>query len=351
MVFDPTEEQFDLPTGAIKLRDRQGWKLKVVGEENQPQVLLGIEVMNAPQGHRIAARTQWTGEANGLVGTQTGRTIYSAPRTATIVRVAFGARHEECQSLGDEVEAPVIDVTPVEQVKRSGFPIQLIEPTDVVDRPTGQINGGRNVATQIEQGVQLHRTFASSELRPRKNRQAQIDRRRVEDAYGLFQLHGERFVSMKGASLGDERAGEAGVDAPVALLVGTGQRVARNVAPKAHVIKLFLMRVQAGFDVAQTFAIRELRKSQTKELIEARKTLDFVVALVALHAMTKLGQGQQVHQLSKNRPATVQAPSLRGVGDGPRVSRNSNRFCSISWATHQVQLHLQQFLRSTLGQH
>ena len=67
------------------------------------------------------------------------------------------------------------------------------------------------------------------------------------------------------------------------------------------------MRAQAGFDVAQTLAISELGKSQGQELIEAGKTLYLVIAMVTIHATAKLDQRKQVHQLSKNRSATVHA--------------------------------------------
>src|SRR5208282_1991220 len=126
----------------------------------------------------------------------------------------------------------------------------------------------------------------------------------------LVQFHPERFVLIEAAGLGDEQAGKVGVDAPVALLVGVGQGVARDGAPKAHVIKLRRMRAQAGFDVAQTLAISELRKSQREEWIEAGNTLYLVVAMVTIYATAKFGERKQVHQLSKNRPATVHLRSF-----------------------------------------
>src|SRR5208282_5128165 len=150
----------------------------------------------------------------------------------------------------------------------------------------------------------------------------------------LVQFHPERFVLIEGAGLRDEQAGEIGVDAPVALLVGVGQGVARDGTPKAHVIKLWLMRAQAGFDVAQTLAISELGKSQREELIEAGKTLYLVVALVTIHATAKLGQRKQAHQLSKNRSPIVQVLSSESLGNGRIVHPNSNRFRSFSRATH-----------------
>lgn len=60
-------------------------------------------------------------------------------------------------------------------------------------------------------------------------------------------------VQLPGGS--DEQVGEIGEDAPVAMLVGMGEVVARDAAAKPHVIELGLLRPQAGFDVAQAFTV------------------------------------------------------------------------------------------------
>ena len=48
VLLDPAEEQFDLSTGSIELCDGQGREQKIVGEENQAPVVVGIEVVDAP---------------------------------------------------------------------------------------------------------------------------------------------------------------------------------------------------------------------------------------------------------------------------------------------------------------
>jgi hypothetical protein len=69
-------------------------------------------------------------------------------------------------------------------------------------------------------------------------------------------------------------------------------------------IKLRASDPQAGLNIPKAFAIGQLRERQAKELIEARKTLNFVTALVTAHAFAELVQGQVVHQLRKNGPSS-----------------------------------------------
>jgi hypothetical protein len=45
MLFDPLEEQLDLPTAAIKLRDRERGQAEVVGQEDQLPSMLEIVIV------------------------------------------------------------------------------------------------------------------------------------------------------------------------------------------------------------------------------------------------------------------------------------------------------------------
>jgi hypothetical protein len=108
------------------------------------------------------------------------------------------------------------------------------------------------------------------------------------------------------------------------------QCVARNTSAKPQMIQLGLLRAQTGFDVAQTFAPGELRQGQTEKLIPAGEALRFVIAAVTFHAATEFGAGKKIHQLSKNRSATVHAALPSQLRSGHSVAVNSNRYRSFS---------------------
>ena len=112
-------------------------------------------------------------------------------------------------------------------------------------------------------------------------------------------------MSIQGACLTDENLGEVGVNTPVAPLVGVRQSVPGNRTAKAHVIEPRADRAQAGFDVAQTFAVAELRKRHTQELVQTRERMNIEVALIAGYASAELGVRKQVHQLRKDGAALV----------------------------------------------
>ena len=53
MLFDPFEEQFDLPATTVKLGDRQRRQIEVVGQKDQIFFVFGIVEFDASQVLRV----------------------------------------------------------------------------------------------------------------------------------------------------------------------------------------------------------------------------------------------------------------------------------------------------------
>ena len=119
---------------------------------------------------------------------------------------------------------------------------------------------GRYVAAQIQQRVELDGGLGALERRPGEDREAEIDGRGVEGVNGVVEFDAEPVLGIERACDGDQRLSEIGMDAPVAFLVGVGQCIPGNIPPDAHVVELALLGAQAGLDIAQAFAIGELRE-------------------------------------------------------------------------------------------
>ena len=112
-------------------------------------------------------------------------------------------------------------------------------------------------------------------------------------------------MAVKVASGGNQNLSEIGIDPPVPVFVGVCQRVARNLSSEAHMIELGLLGTKTSFDIAEAFAISELSKCQTEELIPAGKIFDIAIALVSIDANLKLVGGEEVHELRENGSALV----------------------------------------------
>jgi hypothetical protein len=67
MLFDPFEEQLDLPAKLVQSGNRSWREAKVVGQKEKPFLKFDIDIMNATQVFGIVDRTLRSGKANGLV--------------------------------------------------------------------------------------------------------------------------------------------------------------------------------------------------------------------------------------------------------------------------------------------
>ncbi|GAB1720379.1 MAG: hypothetical protein NTAFB09_21100 [Nitrosospira sp.] len=76
MLFDPFEEQFDLPAAAVKLSDGQGGQFEVVGQEHQFLIVSGVEELDAPQVLRVVPGLVVTGERDYLIAAQAGGFVH-----------------------------------------------------------------------------------------------------------------------------------------------------------------------------------------------------------------------------------------------------------------------------------
>jgi len=80
-------------------------------------------------------------------------------------------------------------------------------------------------------------------------------------------------------------------------------------------IKLLVMRVQACFNIPQTFPVRKLGIGKAEELIITGKVSDPVVAIVFFNEFVELIPWQMLQYLSENRfPCIHRQPSLPLLG-------------------------------------
>jgi hypothetical protein len=104
------------------------------------------------------------------------------------LEIGFGSGHEESTTLRQPVQPSKVDVPPVHYVVRARFRDQVIEDVYVMHLAVRYFYVGRYVTAQIQQRVQLDRPFLLTEVGPRKQRQAKVDRGGVQRVDGVIQL-------------------------------------------------------------------------------------------------------------------------------------------------------------------
>ena len=148
MLLDPFEEEFDLPAVAIELGDGQRRHGEVVGQENQRLARLGIAIADAAHGDGIIVLGVQAGEHHGLVETQAGSFVHGAGVTPGVAEVLFGAGDEESAALVEPMPAGEVQIAAIHDVKRTGFPDELVEDVDVMHTARGDNDDGGKVALE-----------------------------------------------------------------------------------------------------------------------------------------------------------------------------------------------------------
>ena len=194
MLFDPFEEQLDLPTAAIQLGDSQWWQVEVVGQKDESFLRLHIEVTNAAQLLGITFAGHGIDECHDLIADHSGRSVYWLGVEALEIEALFGPRNKEGGSEMQFVQACEIEVAAIHHIEGAGFEAELIQNVDLVNLAMCNDHNSWNVAAQVEQGMQFHRSFVFAKLGPGKKCQAQIDGGGIERVNRLGQLDAEVVV-------------------------------------------------------------------------------------------------------------------------------------------------------------
>ncbi len=258
-------------------------------EETDPSEWIGIELGGFG-----------TFEQNGLIASQSGSEIDRLRRSSDVIEVVFGPGHKEGCVLCKAIETSEVDVSPVHDVKCSGFENQLIQEGDIVNFPMSNADHTRNRASQIHLGVKFDGAFVLSKRGPRKEGEAQIDGCGIQGISRLMKLESEILVHIQLSGHSDQHMSEVGVDAPIPFFVGIGQRAARNSASDSCVIKLGLHSPQTCFDIAKALPISQLSKGHGKELIETRKVSNPILALIPSNVFVEFVSREKTHELREN---------------------------------------------------
>ena len=121
------------------------------------------------------------------------------------------------------MQALEIDIAAIHDVDRTRLGHEKVERVDVVQLAVRDVDEARDAAAQVQERVQLHGRLGGPEMRPREDRQAEIDGRRIERIDGVGELQAKLLAGIGLPRLRDQPVRQLGIDAPVAQLVGVGQ--------------------------------------------------------------------------------------------------------------------------------
>src|SRR5437867_8529276 len=268
MLLDPTKKQFDRPSTLVESADGQCRQTRVIGQKHQRFVGLGVFETDAAQMFWVMLPTVETIQRDRLVADDALGAIRRGRVDAPGVHVPFGAGDKEAFGLMQPKQSLEVEVAAVHDIEGASFRSEDVQHVDVVELPVADVYEAGDRSAQVEQSVQLDRRLGLAKRDPGTQRQAKVYGGGIQRIHGVGQIHCQRFVRIKSPGDGNEGLSELVVNAPVARLVGIGQRAAADVAAYAEVVQLGGLCPQTSFDVAQALAIGKLRKGHAQKLVQ-----------------------------------------------------------------------------------
>ena len=255
--------------------------------------------------HRIVLAAEGARQRKGLGADDARAAICLSRIDAAHFGVRLGAGNEEGLCLMHGVKPSEVEIATIHDVECIRLQHQNVENFHIAQLAVRDVDKAGHIASQVKQRMHLHRRLGGAKQRPRKQRQAQVDGRRIERVRRVLQLDTKTVAEVKLACLRDQALSEFGTNAPVPRFVGIGQRRAFYLVPEAHVIKLVGLRRQTDLNITQTFAVSQLGKGHHPELFGAGKRFGVAVATLSINKSSEGRPRQKIHQLREQRLACV----------------------------------------------
>ena len=150
--------------------------------------------------------------------------------------VRLGAHDEESRAEREHKQALEIDVSAIHHVECARLRHDLVEDVYVVHLAVGNADKRGDIAVQVQQRVHLDGGFVLAELGPWEQGEAEIDGRRVQGVKAIVQVDAQGIAGIEWPGHVDQDLCEVGEDPPIMGFVRIGQRRARHLAAKAHVV-------------------------------------------------------------------------------------------------------------------
>src|SRR5205823_12165294 len=197
---------------------------------------------------------------DNVIGSDAGSLVYRMGVSALDQDIGLGAHNEEGRAKREDVKTLEIQVAAIHDVERSGLRRNLVEDVDVMHFAVGNADKRGDIAMEVEQRVHLHGAFVATELRPRKQRQAEIDRGGIQCVHAVVEIHADGIGGVEGPGDADQGLRKVGKDTPVTRLIGVSQSGPRHFAAYSEMVEFASHRTQACFDVSQAFPVGQLSK-------------------------------------------------------------------------------------------
>ena len=315
MTLDPTEEQLDAPAQLVKLGHGQRRNAQVVGEKDQvPRGLLVVVSHLAQERWEVRPGFGQCGFAD-LVAANSSREIHRQGTLPGEAQILLGSCDEERSGPDDPIHALEIHVAAIHHIECAGLEKQIVEPSHVVLAGGGDENASGDRPPQIDLRVHLDPGLGCPEIRPREEREREIDSRGVQCVNRVVDVEPEVLPGVERTGFAHEGLGQILPEPPVARFVGIGQGRFGQRFPEAQMVAGMGPCIQAVDNIPQSFPPRPLGKRHADELLATAEMPHAGLGIVALHQAVERLSVDQIEKLGQYKSAGIHARKLGPISN------------------------------------
>ena len=306
VLLDPFKEKFDLPSPFVDSCDCQRRQIEVVRQEDEALPCVCIEETDTPKFTWIVSFGFLSAQSNHLIATKTAGLVDRSGLADVESGVLFRPYDKISICTLDSKQSCKVNVSAVEDINTSSFNEHLIHKMDVMNQTVCNLHKHRDRPGKIDLSVKLYRCFFLSEICPRKHRQAQINRGRINGINHLVDVESVGVFAIKSPCLTNQNLRQRFVDAPISAFVCVSKVSAGDIATNSHPVKM-RASLQASFDVPQTLSKCDLSESHCQKLISRSHAFAYPWHRVKRHAAIELLTMDEIGNLSENKASSVHA--------------------------------------------
>ena len=333
VLLNPFEEQFDLPPVFIKESDVLGCKIEVVRVVSERSMQVRSIVDDTPDLARILLLVLLLRKDNGLVAQNVVRSVEDVCTINDfIVRPFFLTNDEEGSGYGNLVKSGEVKVASIKDIACQRLICEPVHSVDVMYIGIGNPVEHRNLCDDIHLRVDFDARLRTSELRPAKERHAEVDSRRVHGIEPAVQLK----LSCNPSLLRKEHHVESKLlkDAIVSEVVDLGKRTLLDGSlSESEMKRLLSMGGCYICEFPQSTTPHKLSEHKDEKLTPGRRSLTLGPVVELDHKAFEIPLWKKTGYLSENVLSDMHKYPKFDLGAKVRISKVRQVFCNLLCCT------------------
>ena len=266
-------------------------------DAQENQLPFGVLIMESDPSQMIRIEDGRTliGQSNGLITDHPTRTIGRVRAHTATFEVGFVPNDKVGRILMKTIQTTKVKESSVHNVNDTRFSRNPVQESHIMNATGGNADHRRDIATQIQLGVEFEGGLGLAEFSPGEQAQTQIDRGGVQLVSHGVQIAAKVIPGIQLASNPNEFQGKCFVNPPTTVSIRMSQCVSRDMSSDAQMVALPAGGAQAQLNVAQAVPPGQLGERHAVVLISTGEGLGSKIPPIVVDATFEHVLGDVVH--------------------------------------------------------